>query len=256
MSKHVANSMRIYVGPYDLTTAHTNLKLELKRDPADANCMLADSEGTEQFWQTWLHGMRSFMASHSGYSEAGAGAVNTVLNGYFGADNSLITMCAPTGAVGENAYSMQALVHEHKEIDGTIGGMNGYAGAASGQGTPIVRGTIFGTGEKTVTGNSAIYQLGAITSGTNKLYAALHVTDSSGDDTQAMTIKLYSAPTGAFSSPTERVAFTAVGNGITSELKSLATTVTDTYWRATWTISGGGAEVGFTFLLNAGIITL
>lgn len=255
MSKIAATHSKIYVGPYDLTTNYTNIGLTLSRAAIEANCMQDDAVGTAVFMQEWLHGMKSFEASYSGYTEAGTGKVNTVLNTYFGAANTIMTMCPLTGAAGEPAYSAYMTNHQHTELDGSVGGMAGFAGAAFGEGTPVFRGTILGTGAKVITGNSSIYQLGAISAG-KAMYAALHVTAIVGDDTQSLNVKIYSDDAEAFTTPTERIAFSQVGQIIASEIESLTTAVTDTYWRATWTIANGGENVSFTIMLNAGIITL
>jgi hypothetical protein len=111
-----------------------------------------------------------------------------------------------------------------------------------------------GTGEKTVTGNGNVVQLGTITAGITGLYAALHVTAVAGED-PTLQVDIYSAAASNMAGATKRIEFTAVGATITSEIKSLLTAVTDTYWRATWTI-GGTSGMSYTIALNAGIVTL
>jgi hypothetical protein len=243
---------KVLVGAYDLTTSHTSYGLTLAREAIESNCMLNDTAGTAKFMQTFLHGRKSFTASMSGYTNPGVGLPSTVLAAALGTAGTIITMTGATGAAGDPAYSAYATVSEHEEIGGSVGGMTGFAAAAFGEGTPCFRGSIMGIGAKTQTGNGNIVQLGAITAGTKALYAALHVTTVTGSDL-TLDVDLFSSANADMSSPTERISFTQTA-GITSEIKSLATAVTDTYWRATWTIFG--TDPSFTIALNVGIITL
>lgn len=252
MSKEVVRSGKVFINAYDLTTTHTSIGLTLTQEALEANCMLADGAGTDKFMQEWLHGLKSFELTHSGYTLAGTGETNTVLDTALGTAGTVFTVCGATGASGDPAYSGYTTHYQHQEIDGSVGGMASYAAAGFGQGTPCFRGRIMGIGAKTETGNGSIYQLGAITAGTNALYAALHVTAVAGSDL-SLVVDLYSAPAANFESATKRLTFTEA-MGITSEIKTLATTVTDTWWRATWTL--GGSSESFTIALNAGIINV
>lgn len=256
MAKLAATGSKLFIGPYDISDHLTNVALTLNQEAVDDVCMLSDSAGTAKIMQSFLPGLKSHELSYSGYSEAGTGEVGTVLDNYLGDANTIITVCPQTGTMGEPAYSAYISALQHNEIDGTVGGMQGFSGAAAAQGTVCFRGTIMGSGAKTATGNGSIYQLGAITAGTNGLFAALHVTASVGDDTQTLVVDLYSSPLANFSSSTKRVTFTTATTGATSEIKSLLTAVTDTYWRATWTVANGGASVSFTININAGIVTV
>lgn len=256
MAKLAATGSKLFIGPYDISDHLTNVGMTLTQEAVDDVCMLGDSAGTAKFMQSFLPGLKSHELSYSGYSEAGTGEVGTVLDEYLGDANTIITVCPQTGTMGEPAYSAYFNALEHNEIDGSVGGMHGYSGAAAGQGTVCFRGTIMGNGAKTTTANGTIYQLGAITAGTKGLYASLHCTEVAGDESQTLIVDLYSSPLANFSSSTKRVTFTTVSTAATSEIKSLLTAVTDTYWRATWTVANGGASVSFTININAGIATL
>lgn len=242
---------KILVGAYDLTTSHTNIGLSLARESVESNCMQNDTAGTAKFMQEWIHGRKSFTFSMSGYSNPGVGLPATVLDAALGTANSIITVIGGTAAAGDTAYTALATVSEHEEISGSVGGMTAFAAAAFGEGTPVFRGKVMGVGAKTSTGNGNIVQLGAITAGTNTLYAALHVTGITGSDI-TMVVDLYSSASSNMAAATKRVTFTTVATTITSEIKSLATAVTDTYWRATWTLTGDVPS--YTIALNAGII--
>lgn len=243
---------KILVGAYDLTAAHTNLGLTLTQDAIDDVCMLADGAGTGKLMQSVMPGLKQFAMSMSGFTIADTDEANGVLDAAFGAAGTIITMTGYRGESGDPAYSAYSTLTEHEELGGSVGGMSAFAAAAAGQGSACFRGTILGTGAKTETGNGTGYQLGAITAGTNALYAALHVVSITGSDI-TLNVDLYSAAASNFVGATKRLSFTQVATTITSEIKSLATAVTDTWWRATWTIEG---TASYTIALNAGIITL
>ena len=251
MAKEVVKNGAVYIDGYDLTTDHTDITLALVQNAIEANCMQADDAGTAKFMQTWLAGQKSFSLAHSGYSEAGTGKIGTVVADRWGTAGTIFTVCGAGSAIGNVAYSGYCTGYQHQEIEGQVGGMAGYAAAGFSQGTPCFRGTILGTGLKSTTGNGTAYNLGAITAGTNALYAALHVTAITGSDFD-LTVDIYSDSDANFSSPTKRASFSAI-TAITSEIISLATAVTDAYWRATWTIS---SEDTITIALNVGIINV
>ena len=252
MAKEVAKGGKVYVDGFDLTTEHTNIELALAQEAVESNCMQSDGAGTAKFMQEFELGLKSFQLTHSGYEVAGAGEIGTVTADRFGVAGTIFTVTGALGAEGDPAYSGYATNYQYQEIDGSVGGMAGYAAAGFGQGTPCFRGLILGTGTKSTTGNGGIYQLGAIASGTNALYAALHVVGATGSDL-TFDVDLYSDADVGFASPTLRASFTQVAAANASEIISLATTVTDTWWRATWTVS---TDDTFTIALNAGIITV
>ena len=71
------------------------------------------------------------------------------------------------------------------------------------------------------------------------LYGILHCTAVSGTNTPTITVKIQSDSTDAFSSASDRITFTAkTAIGSQWATKVSADTITDNYWRASWTVSG------------------
>lgn len=98
---------------------------------------------------------------------------------------------------------------------------------------PLVLATVLGRGTKTASGNTATgYNLGAIGAGQTG-YAYLTVpTATSG----TIDVVIESDATNSFSgSETTRFTFTQVTTTATSQLITLSSAVTDTWWRAKWT---------------------
>jgi hypothetical protein len=123
------------------------------------------------------------------------------------------------------------------------------SGEGSG-GVGVVRGKLLHVGSETATGAEDKQVLGAV-SATQSIYAALHVLTVTGTD-PTLDVVLESDADGAAGGETARITF-AQATAETSEWASLAGAVTDTYWRASWTI-GGTDTPTFEFILAVGIL--
>ena len=133
-------------------------------------------------------------------------------------------------------------------VGGEVGTLAPFTAKGIGSGR-LVRGTLVnapGTARGT-TGTGTAFQLGAL-SATQLMTAALHVCSVAGT-TPTLVVKLRSSATagGAY---VDRITFTSA-NTISSQLLTVAGAVTDTWWRAEWTI--GGTTPSFLFALAAGI---
>lgn len=116
---------------------------------------------------------------------------------------------------------------------------------------PVARGVVLhpqGTA-RTTTGNGTGVQIGSV-SATQRLYASLHVLSISGTSTPTITVKVQSSVDNTFASPTDRITFTAA-TALGGQALSVDGAVTDTWWRAVWTISGSSPS--FLFAVSAGI---
>lgn len=115
------------------------------------------------------------------------------------------------------------------------------------------RGTVMERGAFTVTVEGTNRELGNVASG-QKLYAALHVIAVAGTN-PTLDINIESDTDGVFATPTTRISMTQVtdatgpeGDGPVAELKSVAGAISDTFFRADFTI-GGTDNPSFTILL-------
>jgi len=101
---------------------------------------------------------------------------------------------------------------------------------------------------RTATGNgTAVQRTGP--SANQRVYAGLHVLAASGT-TPSLTVRLQSDDNSGMTSPTDRITFT----GATAagwQFSSAAGAITDSWWRATWTISG--TTPSFTFAVVFGV---
>lgn len=116
---------------------------------------------------------------------------------------------------------------------------------------PIVFGKTLAAGDKSATGNGAGVSLPAVAAG-QKIFAISHLVAISGAGaTYDLTIE--SSADAGFSSPVTRFTFTQLG-AIGSQFLELdaGSGITDTYWRAVWTLAGTGPQV--TVAVALGIV--
>ena len=202
-------------------------------------------------WQKRIGGLKSYSWSAELMQDF---AVDSIDEETWAALATANTPCSvmPAGSTsGSKAYLMPTLSLAYNPLTATVGeiGMASLAGSGTG---PAARGKVLhpnGTA-RTSSSTGTAYQLGAI-SATQRMYGALHVTFASGTN-PTLIIKLQSSSTegGSYS---DRITFTTA-TGLTSQWSSVAGAVTDTWWRASWTIGGTGTPT-FQFGFTAGKAT-
>lgn len=168
-----------------------------------------------------------------------------------GNDTPKVISVAGLGEIeGTRTYSFTAKKSEYSP-GGAVGEMYALNMTAMGD-SPLSRGRLFGFGAKTVSGMSSPLLLGAAASG-KTLYGALHVVDNEGTGDQTLNVIVESSATETFdSTAVTRLTFDQVVNANEAQWKTLAGPLTDTWYRATWTIAGSGSP-SFTIFLTVGI---
>lgn len=159
---------------------------------------------------------------------------------------SLLPAGTTSGSVG---WAFPSLPLSYTPIEATHSqlAMATLSGAGSGV---AIRGTLMHPPDTSRTSSSTgtAYQLGAI-SAAQRMFCSAHVTLTSGTSEQ-LVLKLQSSATEG-GSYTDRITFTTATD-ITSQWSSVVGAVTDTWWRASWTISGSDTPT-FQFAMVAGI---
>ena len=113
----------------------------------------------------------------------------------------------------------------------------------------LIRGYVLepGTAAKTITGTGTGFEIAAVTAA-QYLYAILHVT--AVDTPTTLDVIIESDVDGDFTTPATVATFTQVTTALTSQyLTRVAGPVTDTFYRAKWTIAG----TSYTFACAMGI---
>lgn len=160
---------------------------------------------------------------------------------------------APTSSDGDTAYTLRGLTSTLSPLGGTVGELSALTVEAAGRGgVKPVRGTILHPETaRTASSVGTGRQLGAVAAG-SKVYGALHVIAASGT-TPTLDVIVQSDDNSGFTSPTTRLTFSQA-SGVTSDWQSLAGSITDTWWRVSYTIAGTAPS--FTFAVVVGIATV
>lgn len=165
----------------------------------------------------------------------------------------VVSVAPNAGAAGAVAYFSRFLSTQFAP-GSPVGEQFTFAGNAVGRGDPLVRGNVLHQATETATGNGAGQNLGAVSS-SQFVYAALHVTNSDGDASQTLDVTIESDASDSWSgAETTRVTFDQVTTSTTAFWATpVAGAITDTWWRATYTIGGTGSP-SFTFAVLMGIL--
>lgn len=247
MSKFVLLNTRIYAGAVDLTS--NSNKVQLTEDREDKESTSFGSLG----WKEVLAGLAESAVTAEGQWEATDATKvddDQFANiGTVGGWTIIPAAASSTVAAGDLAWLVKALRCKYM-LGGSVGDVAPWTAETKGT-TPLVRGSILhppGTA-RTATGNGTAVQIGAVAAG-KSMYASLHVYSISGTATPTITVKVQSDDNSGFSSPIDRITFTAA-TAVGGQYSSVAGAVTDDWWRVTWTISG--TSPSFLFVVSAGI---
>jgi hypothetical protein len=234
---------RIYLATADLT-GYSN-KVELSSSVVDLDRTTFASGG----WHERVGGLFDSQINIEGLADFGdLTKPDDMFWANLGAPGTAATIVPTAGTVGSLAYLGKVLEADYK-LGGKVGDLLPWTGGLKGN-TAIARGQILhpqGTA-RTATGTGTAVQLGAVLA-TQRLCANLHVLSVSGT-TPSITVAIQSNVDNTFGSPTTRLTF-AADTALDGQALSVLGPVTDTWWRATWTISG--TTPSFLFAVAAGI---
>lgn len=243
MAPQVLTDVRLYVGEYDLSGDHVSVALSYSAELLD-DTVFGDTTRSR------AGGLKTVGLSGEGFWSGGAGLVDAVLFDKIGLADVPVTVAPAGETLANDAYLFRANAGQYAP-GATIGELLRFSVSAEGSGgAGVMRGKLLHVGSETVTGAGAKQVLGAVAAG-QSIYAALHVLTVSGTN-PTLDLLLQSDPDGSAGGETTRITFTQA-TGITSEWKSLVGAITDTYWRASWTLGGTNTPT-FEFVLAVGII--
>lgn len=206
-------------------------------------------------WTEYTAALSTWTLTCDGYVDFAASNVDAKLGlgGLLGASVTPITICptANGGADGEVCFFGKGLETNYRILSGAPGDLAPFTLSASGLNKPLVRGNVMrpSSAAVTATGNGTGQQLGAV-SASQAMYFGLHVLAISGAPT--FSVVLESAAASNFSGATTRITSANYSASTGSEFQSVAGAITDTWWRARWTVTGG-TNPSVTFLAVAGI---
>ena len=243
LTPQVLTDARIYLETAELT-GFAN-KVELQSTVTDLDRTTFGSGGSIER----IGGLFDSQASIDGFWDVGdLTKPDDTFWANLGASGTALTVVPTAGTVGSLCYLGKVLETDYKP-GGQVGQLLSWSATLKGN-TALARGQILhpqGTA-RTTTGNGTAVQLGAVTSA-QRLYANLHVLSVSGT-TPSITVAIQSNVDNTFGSPTTRLTF-AADTALDGQALSVLGPITDTWWRATWTITGTGPS--FLFAVSAGI---
>jgi hypothetical protein len=244
----ILKNARIFTGGCDLTAMTNKVDLGGEAEEKDATTF-ASVDANGQPWKDVMAGLASAKIAVGGFWEAGdTSMVDDALWAQLGGLGAW--SIGPTnGNVGSTAWLTKALQGQYK-ILGSPGEIAPYEAAATSS-WPLARGLILhppGTA-RTATGTGTAVELGAVPAD-RELFANVHVLSVAGTSTPTITVKIQSDDLVGFGSATDRLTFTgATARG--GQSARVAGPITDTWFRAQWTITG--TTPSFLFVVTVGI---
>ena len=244
MATQVLSDAKIYVGEHDLSGDHNAVALDYSAELLD-DTVFGDATRSKK------GGLKVVGFSGEGLWSGGADLVDDALFANIAVADVPITV-VPAGETLANACYLFRANSGSYEVGGAVGEMMRFSVSAEGSGgVGVARGELMHVGSETATGSKAAkVQLGALTA-TQSLYAAVHVLTVSGTS-PTLDVLVRSDVDASAGSETTRITFTQA-TAITSEWKSVAGAVTDTYWDVSWTIGGTNTPT-FEFIVSVGIL--
>jgi hypothetical protein len=243
MSNQILQDCKLIVSKYDFSGKMNVLGLNYGAEALDDTTFA--SGGTKSN----TGGLKTVTFQHEGLFDTGVGSVDEVFFGNIGLAEQPVAISPQAGAEGDLAYFFKSLQTKYSP-GAKIGQLLAFSVGGEAQGSPLVRGIVGHTNTRTTTGVGTAYQLGAV-SAVQKLYAALHVLAASGT-TPSLVVKVQSASNQAFTTPNDRITFTAQNVANAAWATPVPGAITDTWWRITWTITG--TTPSFNFIVPVGIL--
>lgn len=249
MTPLVLTSCRIFAGGVDLTDYSNKLELGAEVEEKKTTTFLPHTD-PDCGWEKVIGGIASGAVKGGGNWQAGGASIqDDAIWALLGSSDVALSAYPVDAEVASLGYFTKTLVKSYQFL-GAVGDVNPWM-VDDVSAWPVVRGASLhppGTA-RTATGNGTGVQLGAVSS-TQKMYAALHVLSVSGSATPTITVKLQSDSDNTWASPTDQLTFSAA-TAIGGQISRVAGAITDTWWRASWTISG--TTPSFLFVVSAGI---
>lgn len=244
MDKHVLTDQRIFVNGYDLSRDSNAVAINYGADMLETTTFLSDT-------RVHIGGLKTVQVQIGGFYDASTQDNETFAD--IGISNSPLSICAEGGNVGNIAYFFKALAGNYS-IGGAVGDVLKFELGAGAVGQ-LIRGVVAHNAADTAvttSGTGAYQNLGAVSS-SQKLYAALHVTNSGGSGNQTLNVTIESDDNTGFTTPTTVLTFAQVGATPSGEFLQLDGPITDVYYRVKYTVAGTGSP-SFKFATLFGVM--
>lgn len=246
---NIMTNVRLFTGGADLTGQSNKVEWSTTVDEVDVTHFSDSDDPEEHVWREVLGGLFDTQISAEGFWEAGdSGKVDDASWQSLGLGD-VWSLCPMGAAFGQRALLTKTVPKEYKVL-GEIGKAAPWTLGGKGA-WPVPYGRVLhepGAAE-TATGEHTGFELGAVPAGKH-LYAALHVLSVAGTSTPTITVAIESDVDNTFSSPNTQLTFTPA-TARSAEALRVAGPITDTWYRAKFTITG--STPSFLFLLTFGV---
>jgi hypothetical protein len=233
MPAQVMTNVKLLVDGRDMSGQMNAVGVEYGVDALDATVYGSDTRLN-------VGGLKTTTMSHQGYWAAADDK-----HVFDRVGGKALVSVLPSGSSAGNVSYFNEVIHSTYTLGGAVGELLPFSFDAEAAGS-LVRGVaLTSLGSVTGNGSSTGQQIGAVAAG-EKFYAALHITALAGG---TLTVTIESDNNSGFTSPITQATFTAA-TVPGAELKIVSGAITDDYWRAVWTLTGGSA----TFIVSAGIL--
>jgi hypothetical protein len=241
----VLKNVPIYLGEFALKTKSNTVEVSHEVEEKDVTHLGTDTKLAYPGLFTTGGSIEGFMDLGVKAGVAGGVApMEQVLWDYIGQTSGIpFSIVEPGGGAAEasRAYLWRPGLISSPVFQGGAGDVHPFTITMPTFAGDLVRGFLLEPeGNKTGSGNSTGFAKATLApSATQKVYAALHVLDiDDGSPSGAsLDVVIESSATGAWAGEeTTRITF-ATASDATSEWASVAGPITDTYWRAKWTLA-------------------
>ena len=237
MAHQILKDCRFWVDQYDLSGDANSHRATFTQEAVNATTF--GNAGAH----TYLPGLKGASHQHSMFFDADG--VDAPFDALSANSEMIVSLTPATDVEGGASLLYQSINSQFTPLEGTVGDMANFqlTGTVTG---PVVGGVILAPkAARTTSTNTTGFEVGAVAAG-RSVYAALHVFSGTAS---TLAVKVQSDTVG-FASPTDRITFaTATPSTNLAQFSSAAGAITDTYWRAIWTIAGGT----WTFAVTLGI---
>lgn len=243
MAQLVVTNAKLYLAGYDLSGDLNQTALAFGAEALD-DTTFGDTTRSN------VGGLKTAAVEARGLWNGGANADKAVFDRIGTVDVPLL-VAADGGDAGDECYFLKAMAATY-QVGGQVGEVLPFDLSASATGgTPMVRGSVLFNGTAGVTANGTGYQNGAVASG-KKLYAGLWIIDDPSGTSPTLDVKIQSDDNSGFTSALDRITFTQATTRGAQFATPVSGSITDTYWRAVYTI--GGTTPSFRFAVVMGIL--
>lgn len=235
---------KTYLASADLTGYANKVELAVAAEALDKTTFASGG------WKERTGGLVDMTGSIEGFWQAGDVTMpDDLFWASLGGNTNPATFVPTGGAVGDLAY-LTKVFQARYDLSGEMGQLVAFAVDLQGN-APVARGQIahaYTTSAiRTSSGTGTAVQIGAVVT-SQRMYGNLHVL-SAGGTGPTLTVKVQSAAASSFASPTDRITFTSAAT-VSGQVGSVLGNVTDTWWRAIYTIAGTSPSFGFTVALG------